>query len=121
MITYALSNRQLKELANRKRLTIALPAPPADRRVGDWLAWSRAALPDVPAEWIRGARLDEVTVSTIGIGTAAIEDAIGAIARDPAYVDETLTWRVVVVLVTIATRDQTRGTFPPQWPLRWEI
>jgi hypothetical protein len=117
MITYRLSNRQLKELANGKRLQIALPDPGATDP--DYIDWAYRSLPDVRAGWIWDAKPESIEVSPPTGEGGQLAGLIGHILRDGDDAYTGLTWFVEVIIVGIQARGGRRGTYPVQWPAEW--
>lgn len=138
---YALSNRQRKELRNGKVLRIALPYP--DRGIPDahgaivhhdltiddgaddetvLTAWAidhldigvecditHAELQLVPVCWLRGGEgLGGVIGQVVSASTARERVSHGAKASH--------VWRVLCVVVELATRRAPRADYPTQWP-----
>jgi hypothetical protein len=120
MITYRLSNRQLKELANGKRLQIALPDP-GDLADTDYLDFACRALPDIDAGWIWDAKPESIEVSPPTGEGGQLAGLIGHILRDGDDAYTGLTWFVEVVIVIIQSRQMPRGTYPVQWPAEYLV
>ena len=122
MITYRLSNRQLKELANGKRLQIALPDPGELDCNGpaDYLEWAQQALPDIRPQAIQSATPESIEVSPPTGEGGQVAGLIGHILRDGDDAYTGLTWYVEVVIVAIQSRRSARGTYPVQWPAEWK-
>ena len=122
MITYRLSNRQLKELANGKRLQIALPDP-GDMYCGHPYAYrvfAAQSLPDIQPEWIQSAAPESIEVSPPTGEGGQLAGLIGHILRDGDEAYTGLTWFVEVIIVMIQSRDKARGTYPVQWPAEYQ-
>ena len=122
MITYRLSNRQLKELSNGKRLQIAIPDS-GDLDCGvprEYLAFARRSLPDINPDWIDSARPESIEISPPTGEGGKLAAEIGHILRDG---DDWagLTWFVEVVVVTLQSRDKARATYPVQWPAEYVV
>ncbi len=117
MITYRLSKRQLKELANGKTLQIAIPDTAAED-CEDLGGWAAERLPDVEREWIRATGRESIEITP---PTGEHGDMAGVIGHILRAQDrwEGLVWFVEVVTVTICTRAKSRGTYPVQWPSTW--
>lgn len=113
---YALSNRQLKELANGKLLRIVLPIPeqPAD----DWIAWARQSL-EVAPQYVRRAVQADVWCAAHRDSDHAIEAQLGRILKDS---DEpyfgAIPYSIAVIQVELCARDEPRGKYPPAWPAK---
>jgi len=111
---YAISNRQLKELANGKLLRIALPVPTDDQT--DLVAWAGASL-EVAPEYVRAAAEDEVCCVAHPNSDHEVERQVGRILRDQdSPLPGAILYYVAVVIVELSARDQPRGKYPPQWP-----
>jgi hypothetical protein len=118
---YYLSNRQLKELANGKALQIALPDPGPDVVAdGGLVAWACEALAGVDAAHVRQADRESIEVFH-HIQNHELSSEIGTIRLGQHYTADRLTWWVEVIVVTLCEREKPRGTYPVQWPVRYEI
>jgi hypothetical protein len=118
VITYRLSKRQLKELANGKTLQIAVPDTAAED-CEDLGLWAAERLPDVEREWIRATRRESIEITPPTGEQGDMAAALGHILREQDRW-EGLVWFVEVVTVSICTRAKSRGTYPVQWPSTWE-
>jgi len=113
---YALSNRQLKELANGKLLRVAIPVPTDDQP--DLVAWARAVLQVAP-QYVLRAEEDEVWCAAHRASDHAIEAQVGRILRDhETPTDGGIVYSVAVVIVELCARDRPRSSYPPQWPAK---
>jgi hypothetical protein len=113
---YALSNRQLKELANGKLLRIALPIPeqPAD----DWITWARQSL-DVTPQYVIRARTSDVWCYRAGDQQSPVEYQVGKILLDDVEAPlGSIVYCVSVVIAELCAREEPRGKFPAQWPAK---
>ena len=119
MITYRLSNRQAKELANGKRLQIAIPDPGDLEQYVDNFEFAAQALPDVDPQWMQSANMESIEVSPPTGEGGQLAGLIGHILRDGDDAYTGLTWFVEVVIVAIQSRRSARGTYPVQWPAEW--
>jgi hypothetical protein len=118
---YTLSNRQLKELANGKALQIALPDPGPDVVTdGGLVAWACETLAGVDAGHVRQAERESIEVFRQR-QDQQLADEIGTIRLEQTPYTDRLTWWVEVIVVTLCERDKPRGTYPVQWPARYEI
>jgi hypothetical protein len=117
MITYRLSNRQLKELSNGKRLQIAIPDPGAADP--DYIDLAYRSLQDVQAGWIWDAKPESIEVSPPTGEGGQLAGLIGHILRDGDDAYTGLTWFVEVIIVAIQSRRSARGVYPVQWPAEW--
>jgi hypothetical protein len=116
LIEYQLSQRQLKELTNRKTLQIAIPDPGDLESVEARLAYVRAALPGVAKTWIESIRPESIEVQASDAGDGEVMREIGVIVRDSHQSAERLRWWVEVLVVRLCATDSPRGTYPVQWP-----
>jgi hypothetical protein len=121
MITYTLSQRQLKELANRKTLQVALPDPGDLETEAEILDFVRQSLPAVAKSWIVSADLESILVQRADAGSEDVLQEIGLIVRESHEQAEKLRWSVEVVVVTLRATDRPRGTYPVQWPGSYRI
>ena len=111
---YQLSRRQTKELANGKLLRIALPAPQTEQP--DWLYWAQTVLA-VERQAFRAARLTTVWCWHPSDSESELERQIGVILRDDQEPPHgRIPYAVEVIMVDVAARDETRGSYPAQWP-----
>lgn len=116
MIEYTLSQRQLKELANRKTLQIAIPDPGDLESDAARLAYVRAVLPTVSKTWIQSVLPESIEVQAADAGDGDVMRAIGLIVRDSHQQAERLRWWVEVLVVRLCATDSPRGLYPVQWP-----
>jgi hypothetical protein len=113
-VKYALSGRQSKELNNGKLLRIAVPAPEEIQH--DWIAWARQQL-DVPPQCVRRARQTNVWCHRCEDRQSPVGYLVGEILRDQEDPPRgQISYSVEVILVELAARDETRGSYPAQWP-----
>lgn len=113
-VTYALSNRQRKELLERARpISIAIPAPDAeDYDVTDFVV---RALPEIERAWIVQAEEVPIPVNPL-IRPDGLAAKLGSIVRNE---DRDTTWHILVVCVVVELQAervsrQKRGL--TQWP-----
>jgi hypothetical protein len=120
---YYLSKRQLKELANGKRLQIALPDPTGSDagQQPDPSRWAASVLQDVDATWIRAAARESIEVFSEAGQASQLADEIGSIYLANMPQTDRLHWWVEVIVVTICQRDKPRSTYPIQWPARYTL
>ena len=120
---YHLSKRQLKELANGKRLQIALPDPTGSDAgyQPEPACWAASVLPDVEPSWIRAAARESIEVFSEAGQASQLADEIGSIYLADMPQTDRLHWWVEVIVVTLCQRDRPRSTYPVQWPSRYEI
>lgn len=112
---YQLSKRQLKELANGKLLRIAVPAPDGEIPA-DLVEWARSVL-EVAPQCVRRARLTNVWCVRSEDKNCQVEYQIGRILRDNQEAPQgQIPYSVEVILVDLAERVETRGSYPAQWP-----
>jgi len=120
MIKYRLSNRQIKELANGKRLQIAIPDP-GDLADTDCFDFACRALPDIDVAWIDDALPESIEVSPPTGEGGQLAGLIGHILRECDERYTGLTWFVEVVIVTLQSRRSALGTYPVQWPAEYIV
>ena len=121
MIEYQLSQRQLKELANRKTLQIAIPDPGDLESDAARAAYVRAALPGVAKLAIQWIEPESIEVQAADAGDGDVMRQIGVIVRDSHRQAERLRWWVEVLVVRLCATESPRGTYPIQWPSSYRI
>lgn len=112
---YRLSNRQLKELRNGKRLQIAVPMDHLASLESDPVLDQLRRLLELP----EGCRVEEcypslIVVSPLSRKGGGLGSVLGRIIRD----DEDLPpWHILVdSIVAALVMRRPRGTYPLQWP-----